>query len=145
MILLGLQILALKYTPSPIVPAPMIRIFCPIDTSRSRTACIPTAIGSIRAPSSKETSSPRCTTVFSGTTIYSPKDPLQYVAPKIFLFLQMLYLPIRHCGQSPQPYCGSAVTLSPTFTLVTSDPTSTTIPANSCPETSGGTLHACFP
>ncbi len=50
---------------------------------------------------------------------------------------------MRHCRQCPQFTCISALTKSPVFTAVTSSPTFSTTPQNSCPSVTGGLIRPC--
>src|ERR1700736_7039256 len=51
--------------------------------------------------------------------------------------------PSRHWWQCPQLTCISALTKSPAFTAVTSSPTRSTTPLNSCPSVTGGLIRPC--
>ncbi len=53
---------------------------------------------------------------------------------------QMLPMPARHSGQSPQGHIHALATWSPTLTLVTPGPTSMTTPDASCPATMGSCI-----
>ena len=78
----------------------------------------------------------------SGITTYSAKAPLAST-PMIFTCWQMWASPMRHCRHLPHATCISAETKSPSFTLVTSLPTASTMPQNSCPGMSGGWIRRC--
>src|ERR1700720_1068505 len=61
--------------------------------------------------------------------------------PMMRRFWQMCASPRRHWWQWPQFRCISALTLSPAFTAVTSSPTRSTTPLNSCPNVTGGLMR----
>ena len=91
---------------------------------------------------SNETLSSRCQTFVAGIAMYSAKQPSRST-PMIFVYGQTCALPVRQSRQRPSTMWPSAVTRSPSCTSVTSVPTCTTSPANSCPTTNGG-LHAAL-
>src|SRR4030042_1163654 len=67
---------------------------------------------------------------------YSAIQP-STVIPAKSEFKQMLYMDFLQKKHSPQTQLPTPVTRSPTLKSVTPSPTSTTIPANSCPKVSG--------
>ena len=119
----------------PIVPAPLTTTFLPFTSVRAE-ACAPTAEGSIMAPKSSDISSGNLNTRSSSTTKRSCAAPSAWKACTRRCS-QTLYCPRLQGLQVPHTSCGRAVTLSPTWHLVTSAPQATTVPAYSCPCTTG--------
>src|SRR4051812_6097127 len=92
--------------------------------------------GSISAASSVRTWSGSFTQFATGATAYSAAPP-ETETPIAFHRSQRLLRPNRHIRHSWQYSDGSTATRSPTATSFTSDPISTTTPANSWPGITG--------
>ncbi len=125
---------------SPIGPAPVISTSSP---STGKDSAVWTALpnGSKIAATSRSTSWV-CTHAFcSGSTAYSANAPA-VCTPRPIVLAHRCRRPALQLRQVPQTRCPSPLTRSPTFTLVTPAPISTTSPTNSWPTTSGGVIVA---
>ena len=130
----------------PIVPPPSTSTRLPASSRAWRvTACTPTASGSARTPCSKAVASPSLNVTDALASEYSANDPSHPPTPGTRFSRQIFSRPIRHSRHVPQETRGIIVTRSSRRTLPTSWPTPTTVPASSCPRTTGGFRNGCFP
>src|SRR5581483_5596665 len=83
-----------------------------------------------------------CQTTLSGTRTYSANAP-STSTPRMRVRSHMCACPVRQWKHIPQVMWLSAETKSPRTTVRTSSPVSTTVPANSWPSVSGGSIRAC--
>src|ERR671930_2643321 len=88
------------------------------------------------AASLNETLSATFTTLTSGRCVYCENPPQSGPVwnPQMLLSVQSYSLPEVHASHTLQLMLECEATLSPTFSLWTSEPTSTTVPATSLPE-----------
>ena len=101
--------------------------------------------GSARTPCSKAVPSPSLNVTDDFASANSANDPSHPPTPGTRLSRQMFSRPIRHIRHLPQETRGIIVTRSPRRMSPTSRPTSTTVPASSCPRTTGGFRNGCLP
>ena len=121
----------------------------PITTVRSapggasRTAWTPFASGSISAPTRIETSSGSRRASAARTFTKSANAP-GTCTPTSTRSGHRFVSPARHRRHSPQPDSGLTATRAPCRSCAPS-PVAITVPANSCPITSGGTRFFMWP
>src|SRR5699024_7373075 len=123
-------------TSNPIGPAPPTTATCPDSAPECLTACKATESGSIIAAWSRGIS-PTGWTHRCSTTMCSLRPPPSPEMPMKPICSQRLYLPFRQAEQVPSTISGSTTTESPTETPSTPSPTSSTVPENSWPNTTG--------
>src|SRR6266581_1971042 len=125
----------------PIGPSPKIATVFPgtfafvtVYTALPRGSCIVASSGG-------RSGSFRITFV-AGILRYSAKAPSRSM-PRIDTVLQTCALPVRHMWQRPHATWPSALTYAPLSSPVTSEPSRSIRPANSCPWMSGTLIRAC--
>ena len=99
----------------------------------------PTAAGSVIAPVRIGMPAGSGTTLAAGTFTYSAYPPGKW-APISFREVQRLLMPVVQGSHRPHPTSGFTVTVWPLVKpALAPGPTAATVPANSWPNTSGGT------
>ncbi|KAL2282569.1 hypothetical protein FJTKL_10638 [Diaporthe vaccinii] len=124
-------------TASPMGPPPRTSAVSPSLKGEILTACQPTARGSTRAPTSRETLAGSGLTAAAGALVSSDMPPPQPLRPRNPLPSQQLTRPLLHELHESSQRVGWMQTLSPFLTWVTPSPTSSTTPENSWPRVRG--------
>ncbi|KAH8624665.1 sorbitol dehydrogenase [Alternaria alternata] len=111
----------------------------------AETACHATPRGSTSAPTSSGTLLGKFSTAPSGTTTESLKPPPPPESPMKPPFSHTFSEPAVHALHFPQYIVGWTTTFWPTVKPESSDPTSVTVPENSCPKVMGmvSFVHGC--
>ncbi len=125
----------------PIGPAPVTSTSSP-TRSNERAVCTALPNGSKIAAISSGTSSGIGTTLYSGRQTNSPNEPGR-LTPTPSVLRHRCPRPARQLRHLPQTICPSPETRSPTWYLVTAEPTSAISPMNSWPTTIGTGMVFC--